>query len=59
MHFQLNYIFPFIRTKQCNYERGKEESHHKQQVINSTRSKTVINNERNNTCKALFQIAFH
>ena len=27
--------------------------------INNTRSKTVINNERNNTCKACFQIAFH
>lgn len=58
MHFEWNYIFPYIRTQQCNYERGKEESH-KQQVINSTRSKTVINNETNNTCKALFQIAFH
>lgn len=51
MHFQWNYIFPYIRTQQCKYERGKEESH-KQQVINSTR--TEINNERNNTCKALF-----
>ena len=34
-----------------NATRGKEESH-KQQVINSTR--TVINNEINNTWKALF-----
>ena len=54
MHFQWNDIFPYIRTKQCNYERGKVESHNKQQVIKSTRSKTVINNETNNTCKTLF-----